>query len=130
MTKDNNQYELFFIYGTLKNNFHNNYVLKDNQCNFLEECETIDKYPLIMLREPFPYLIDNKGIGKKIKGELYLVPKENIDNLDYFEGVPTLYKKGKIKIKTTTSQTIKEVNVYFKATKTSLEGKFFLEIFE
>jgi len=129
MTKNNNQYELFFIYGTLKTNEYNNYVMTNNQCIFLEECQTIEEYPMVILKEPFPYLIDNKGIGKKVKGELYLVPKENIDNLDYFEGVPTLYKKGKIKVLTSISQSEKEVNVYFKATPAILENKELLEEF-
>lgn len=107
--------ELVFVYGTLKRDFNNSQIMDNNKANFISEVETIQKYCMFDLGNGFPYLQDNKntnGMGDIIQGELWKVPKSKIKDLDYFEGVPTLYKKGKISVKLE-NIVWNDVNVYF-----------------
>ena len=93
-----------FVYGTLKKDFHNNYLLKESK--FLKDVITDDKFPMFMQWESFPYL-KNENKGYRIKGELWEVDDEKIKELDYFEGVPDLYYRDTLKIDA------KDVFVYF-----------------
>jgi len=106
--------ELFFVYGTLKKGMNNHSVLKRLKATFISPVETIEKYPMFKLREPFPYLQDEKGKGKIIQGELWELDEDCISALDSFEGVPFLYKKGKIAVEFE-NDVFEEINVYFKA---------------
>lgn len=87
-----------FIYGTLKKNRHNHWLLKEIEATYICTVKTYEKYPLFELDEPFPYLQNNPGIGEEVKGELYEIKDEFIDRLDYFEGSPDLYHKNNIKV--------------------------------
>jgi len=92
---------LIFIYGTLKNECINNGILKKLSAQFLFPAETIQKYPMYLskdMMEYFPYLENQPGIGNIIQGEVWDLPHQNLEELDYFEGVPDLYIKGKIKV--------------------------------
>ena len=102
-----------FVYGTLKSNYHNHYILENCNAKFLSNVITVEKYPLFELKEPFPYLQNNPGIGEFVKGELYYVDNIFKEQIDYFEGVPTLYKNGKIKV--TNGKEEYEVDCYFKS---------------
>lgn len=116
------QNKLFFVYGTLKRDQYNHYHIKDKS-KFIGEVETVEKYPLYLLKEPFPYLQDSIGIGFNIKGELFEIGEEHEKYLDNFEGVPFLYKKGKILVKHL--EEIKEVSCYFKTKEIHLDSKKF-----
>jgi len=92
---------LIFIYGTLKNGCINDGVLKKLGSQFLFPAETIQKYPMYLskdMMEYFPYLENQPGKGNIIQGEVWDVPHQNIEELDYFEGVPDLYVRDKIKV--------------------------------
>ena len=93
-----------FVYGTLKQGFYNNYLLKDSK--FLKNVVTDDEYPMFMRCENFPYL-KNENKGYNIKGELWEVSDEKIKELDYFEGVPDLYYRDTLKVNN------EDVFVYF-----------------
>jgi gamma-glutamylcyclotransferase (GGCT)/AIG2-like uncharacterized protein YtfP len=90
--------ELLFIYGTLKNDFENNYILKNINAKFICNVSTSLKYPLFQLNQNFPYLQNTSGLGHFVKGELWEVEKIYINELDYFEGTPTLYYRDKIEV--------------------------------
>jgi gamma-glutamylcyclotransferase (GGCT)/AIG2-like uncharacterized protein YtfP len=47
----------------------------------------------------FPHLLEEKEEGSYIKGEVYEVNEEALKFLDIFEGTPTMYKRGYIKLK-------------------------------
>lgn len=115
---------LLFVYGTLKKALHNHYVLKDVKAKYISDVETTKKYPLFELNAPFPYIQDSPGVGKIVKGELYEVHEKYKENLDYFEGVPILYKNGKIEV--TDGYSEFRVNCYFKAEGINLEGIKFI----
>lgn len=85
-----------FIYGTLKRGFYNHSVLKN--AKFIANVTTCEKYPLFKLKEPYPYLQNNKGVGKIIHGELYFIEEKYISNIDAFEGAPNLYHRDKITV--------------------------------
>lgn len=65
---------IFFVYGTLKKNKHNHYLL--NGCKYLSDFETEKKYTLF--DGGFP-IIEREG-GTSIKGELYETSSESIIN--------------------------------------------------
>jgi len=92
---------LIFIYGTLKNGCVNDGFLKKINGQFLYPVETIEKYPMYMskcMMEYFPYLENQPGQGNIIQGEIWDIPHQNIKELDYFEGVPDLYIRDKVKV--------------------------------
>jgi gamma-glutamylcyclotransferase (GGCT)/AIG2-like uncharacterized protein YtfP len=89
---------LYFIYGTLKRDFSNNYVLEGDNAVFIKEVKTKHKYPLYIDYMNYPCLINFKGKGNIIKGELWDIPKDKVHNIDYFEGVPELYYSDNIEI--------------------------------
>lgn len=95
MTKFN-----FFIYGTLKRNKYNHFLLEEIGAEFVGIVETTPNY--LLYDGPLPYLcyVYDNNIGSKIKGELYNIPDDKISLLDSFEGHPNYYKRCIIIIKT------------------------------
>jgi len=109
---------LVFVYGTLKNGCINNGILKNLSAQFLFPAETIQKYPMYLsedMMEYFPYLENQPGIGNIIQGEVWDLPHQNIEELDYFEGVPDLYIQGSIKVEF--EKNIYDCLCYFKSEK-------------
>ena len=79
----------FFIYGTLKNGFPNydEYLLDKF---FICKCKTIDPYPLVVANKYYsPVLINERGNGVIVSGELYEIDNLTIELLDSLEGVGT-----------------------------------------
>lgn len=77
---------LLFVYGTLKKNKENSYLLENEK--YIGTVETTLEYPLIKKKKCYyPHLINIPGIGNFIKGELYLISKEKLFELDKFEGL-------------------------------------------
>jgi len=90
-----------FVYGSLKKCFVNNKILEECGAIYSSDAITKYKYPMYKsdsMMEYFPYLENTPGIGKNIYGEVWLFPHKKIEILDYFEGVPDLYEKGKIEV--------------------------------
>jgi len=104
--------ELYFVYGTLKKGMKNHGVLERLKPTFIYPVETIEKYPMFDLGNGFPYIQDTKGTGLIIQGELYSMKVKHRDTLDYFEGVPSLYKRGKVNVEIE-NKIYKDVNCYF-----------------
>ena len=117
---------LVFIYGTLKKEEYNHWLLGEVEAEFVSECTTTDKYPLFEWKDPFPYLQDMKGKGKIVQGELWEIEDKFKSRLDYFEGIPDLYKSGKIEVKSG-KVTYEDVNCYYKAEEVSIENRRLLE---
>lgn len=85
-----------FVYGTLKRGFYNHALLEKSE--FIAEVTTKEKYPMVNVEEYFPYLINEIGVGHKIKGELFKVDYETFAKLDILEGYPDLYTRENIKV--------------------------------
>ncbi len=83
---------LVFVYGTLKRNFGNNWLLREGQ--FID-IDIIDGYKLIYAHDKgsFPFAISNEGTG--IKGEVFDISGDHRDltllQLDGLEGHPNWY---------------------------------------
>jgi len=119
---------LFFIYCTLKQDSHNHLILNEISAKYIGDCSTVEKYPLYTAGDPFPYLSNDKGLGKIVEGELYSIMDSKIERLDKFESVPSLYVKGKITVKIE-GKIYEDVNVYFDARNISYKKVNFLERF-
>ena len=81
-----------FVYGTLKRGFSANSMLQG--ARYLGEgvIEGYDMYDL----GSFPAIIEGEG---KVRGEVYEVDKGTLNLLDFYEGVPNLYVRKKVKVK-------------------------------
>lgn len=91
--------KLLFVYGSLKKNFDNHYLL-NKYAKRVGKAITVGKFG--MYEDDFgnfPYMVYEPI--HRIKGELYQINrKELLDKIDEFEGVPSLYVRKKIKVKT------------------------------
>ena len=103
---------LYFIYGTLKKGKRNDHIMKQVKGEFICPVETVKPYPMFDLGNGFPFLQDSIHFGKIIQGELYLVDEKYDKKLDYFEGVPSLYKRGTITVEFE-DNVYDDINCYF-----------------
>jgi len=80
-----------FVYGTLKRNHSNNYLLKDSE--FIGKATT--KYPYLLIDDYLPFLIKDSchDCSRIIKGELYEITDDVFKRLDDLEGHPNFYKR-------------------------------------
>jgi gamma-glutamylcyclotransferase (GGCT)/AIG2-like uncharacterized protein YtfP len=83
---------IVFVYGTLKRDFPNHYVLGDSK--FLGEFTTEPRYTMLDLGM-FPGVIYQGNT--KIVGEVFEVDEKIMTDLDNLEGFPTLYGKHNLK---------------------------------
>ena len=120
---------LYFIYGTLKKKMKNEHIMKKVNGEFIEKVKTKIKYPMFDLLSGFPYIQDKKGYGLIVKGELYKIDEQYIKKLDEFEGVPTLYKRGKINVKSK-EKNYKNVNCYFISSELTINELTKVDLFE
>lgn len=76
-----------FIYGTLKRGFPNHEAGLP-QATFLGRVQTLEAFPLVVGGRWFsPYLIDERGQGQRLFGELFAVDSAGLTLLDRMEGV-------------------------------------------
>lgn len=86
-----------FVYGTLKQGFPNNYHFQDSNphgiARFICKAKTAEKYALIKDTERWnlPFLLNHKGIGHHVQGEVYEVDESMLNWLDAFEEVGSMY---------------------------------------
>lgn len=115
-----------FVYGTLKEGCCNHHILRTLIGDIQKPVRvtTVDEYPMYKSEYYFPYLEDQPGKGKKVVGQIVEVDDDLIYKLDIFEGVPTLYKKGTIKVKNGNIEF--DCLCYFKAEETTLTNISFL----
>jgi len=89
-----------FVYGTLKSDCCNNAVMQKLGAEFLYKTETKYGHFMFKSKRYFPFLQKAPlGEGKIIKGEIWEVPTSQMDELDWFEGVPELYTRSRILVK-------------------------------
>lgn len=88
-----------FVYGTLKKNFENHFIL--DGADFLGEAITEKKY-LLVKSGGLPFLIENSEHEKAtfIKGELYKISDSLLMDVDELEGHPNFYYRKPIWVKT------------------------------
>jgi len=117
---------IVFVYGSLKKGKKLYYYLKN--AKFLGNAVTCDKYPLILSKSGwYPYLLDKKGEGKKVKGEVYKISPKLLKILDRLEEVPHYYKRKKICVKLN-NKTLKAYT-YFAVKKYNFTKRMCLEEF-
>jgi len=85
--------EYFFVYGTLMSEFGNNRLLENSE--LIGNAITKNKYT--MKGSGIPYVFENEELDNII-GELYLVNKKDIFNLDRLEGDPEWYCRKEITV--------------------------------
>lgn len=104
-----------FVYGTLKKGFQNyDATLLENF--YISGCNTIDLYPLVVANKYYsPVLINEKGVGNNVFGELYEINQNTLDLFDTLEGVGTKlgYTRRLIDIKTESGEKV-EAFAYMK----------------
>jgi len=100
-----------FIYGTLKRGQPLHFNLIEGK--FIGNGTTLHPYPLLLAPAGwYPYLLNQPGKGKRVKGELYWVPNHLLEKLDEIEEVPFYYYRDRIKV--VSNGKIWEVDAYFK----------------
>lgn len=80
------QFQLLFVYGTLKRGHHNHHHLGAAAYAGEALMTGVDLYDL----GPFPMVIPGQD---RVRGELYRVGEIELVRLDRFEGVPRLYRR-------------------------------------
>ena len=102
MERDENA-QLVFVYGTLKQGHPNHHYFEDvniGRATFIGTATTVDPWPLVVTtRFSLPYLVDHKGLGYPIRGELYEIDDRMMEFCDDFEDHPQIYERTKTQVK-------------------------------
>ncbi|KAJ4953805.1 hypothetical protein NE237_030637 [Protea cynaroides] len=81
---------LIFTYGTLKRGFPNHGLIEDlmptGDAIFLGSYQTVERYPLVCGPFRVPFLINLRGHGDRVWGELYAVTGKGLERMDELEG--------------------------------------------
>ena len=104
--------EYVFVYGTLKENHHNNRVMTNSNGELIGEASVLDGFCLYDLG-PFPAAIKAPEVVAEIHGELWKV--ESLQRLDWLEGYPEFYDREECPVQTVSpdgGETIK-AHIYF-----------------
>ena len=84
--------DLVFVYGTLKRGCGNHGTMQSAGGEFVGQAVTVENFPLVV--DGLPYLIDFKGCGHQVHGEIYRVPDASgWQILDRLEGHPRFYRR-------------------------------------
>lgn len=84
-----------FVYGTLKRGYPN-FHLAMSDLSFVGVFQTIDAYPLVVAGRWFsPVMIDDRGNGHLVKGEVFEVGAAELARIDYLESthLPNGYRR-------------------------------------
>ena len=114
-----------FAYGTLKRGHYNHELL--HRARYIADVMTKHPYPMVQLDEPFPYLLDKEGEGRRVKGELYQIDIDTLKTLDILEGCPEHYYRREIKVETM-GITVRAI-AYFKTDAVDYKDSELLEEF-
>lgn len=97
MSKISTELLKVFVYGTLKRGEPNHHWLtrKENGiARFVGEGTTVERFPLVVgTRYNIPFLLDKRGEGHNIRGEVYEVDEKMFANLDILEDYPVYYDR-------------------------------------
>ncbi len=100
---------LIFVYGTLKRGLinHERYLAlaeEHGAARFVGGGVTTERFPLIVLpterysRQP-PALLERRGVGNRVRGELFVVDDRTLEGLDILEGLHVgQYYKGSVDV--------------------------------
>lgn len=96
--------KIVFVYGTLKQGQPNHHLLQNSrngEAKFIDKGQTVEKYPLVVgTRYNIPFLLNERGVGNYIKGEVYTVDTRMLARLDLLEDYPSFYGREELDIKT------------------------------
>lgn len=92
--------QLVFVYGTLKQGFHNHQVL-NRDAQYLGKARTLRDDWLMYDTGGFPVVMRSSPIAKGnfIYGEVYSVTPDNMIRLDGLESNGSMYQREKVKFK-------------------------------
>lgn len=99
---------LVFVYGSLKQGFHNHPLLYHGAAIYQGEAITVSPY-LMLSGAVYPFLLNPAAFIRKtsvegaigrVKGELYIVRERLLDRLDTLEGHPDFYQREQAMIVT------------------------------
>ncbi|CAG0901733.1 unnamed protein product [Cyprideis torosa] len=86
-----------FVYGTLKTGEPNHHWISDaveGVAQFEGIGKTIYTYPLVIAsRYNIPYLLDARGQGRQVEGEVWSIDDAMLRNLDVLEDYPKHYTR-------------------------------------
>jgi len=92
---DQHMKNLFFVYGTLKEGFHNHCFLKD-KADYIGNFTTMSQHRMVSLGS-YPGVLYRGTPGVQIKGEVYQIRNPAVrDSIDQLEGYPSFYDKAQI----------------------------------
>lgn len=95
--------QLVFVYGTLKTNQPNHYLLEDSEngsAKLVCHGKTSELFPLIIAtRYNSPYVLKAPGIGHQINGEIYSIDEKMLQILDKLEDHPNLFERQQTQIR-------------------------------
>lgn len=81
-----------FVFGTLKHGFHWCSKFLTHGANFEAGATTLERFPLVVGGCGVPYLLlDQRGEGKRVCGELWHVTRSALAGLDEYEGTSKGY---------------------------------------
>lgn len=108
----NQEKKLVFIYGSLKRNFDNHYIIE--KARYRCKVKTLKRFD--MFEEDYanyPYLLKRRtNKNYNVKGELYEVYNDMLNELDRFEDAPNYYERRIIEVKIYSGE-IKQAYAYF-----------------
>ncbi|GMT03899.1 hypothetical protein PENTCL1PPCAC_26073 [Pristionchus entomophagus] len=85
-----------FVYGTLKKGQANHKVLTDSEGTLraFGSARSVDRFPLVIgTKLNIPFVLNAKGMGEHVLGEIYEVNGAKLAILDALEGHPILYER-------------------------------------
>lgn len=90
--------EMVFVYGSLKRGFRNHHVMNQS-AGRCAGTAVLTGYGLHSVYSgAFPGIVrrDNRY---KVHGELFSIPAERLPRMDAFEGVPSLYTRERVRVR-------------------------------
>lgn len=86
-----------FVYGTLKSSEASHSVLQNTTNGYSKfwcKATTTIKMPLVIgTRYHIPFLLNKRGVGNYVTGEIYEVDDQMMEVLDHLEDCQRLYKR-------------------------------------
>ncbi len=102
---------LIFVYGTLKQGFHNHYLLE--QSKYVGTGWTSEKYA--MYQDGIPYVVKDESVSR-IQGEVYSIDDETLESLDRLERHPEWYNREQVEVAMDLADEILLAWLYFNPT--------------